>query len=360
MNNEKIFNKIRYSNVWEDGEILCEALAPSARQGRILSIASSGDNALALLTLDPKEIIAIDLSVPQLACLDLRIAAIMELHDLRLYEFLGILPSEDRMDVYRSRLQSRLSSDAKAFWDSQPQLIENGIIHAGKFERYFRIFRTWILPLIHSNASIQKLLEIKSRDEQLQFYERTWNSRRWRWLFKFFFSRRVMGQAGRDPSFFAHVEGAVAERIMDRTRRALVECPTHSNPFLHYILTGNFSLDHLPRYLQPQHLLSIRSRIDRIKLVHGSATDAQGPFDAFNLSDIFEYMGDDAFALSYEKILNLAAPNARIAYWNMLVERKCPIQCQSRIAPLEETASSLHSQDRAWFYQKFILEEVEP
>ncbi len=44
---------IRYGSVWEDADVLCEALAPVAPGGRLLSIASAGDNVLALLTLDP-------------------------------------------------------------------------------------------------------------------------------------------------------------------------------------------------------------------------------------------------------------------------------------------------------------------
>ena len=56
------FDAIRYGSVWEDADVLCEALAPVAQNGRLLSIASSGDNALALLTLDPAEVVAVDLS----------------------------------------------------------------------------------------------------------------------------------------------------------------------------------------------------------------------------------------------------------------------------------------------------------
>jgi len=39
VNQKSRFNFIRYANVWEDADILCAALAPTAQQGRILSIA---------------------------------------------------------------------------------------------------------------------------------------------------------------------------------------------------------------------------------------------------------------------------------------------------------------------------------
>src|SRR5206468_12454551 len=86
------FDFIRYASVWEDAEVLCEALQPVARNGRLLSIASAGDNALALLTLDPAEVVAVDLSAAQLACTELKLAAFRALDDSELLEFLGFPP----------------------------------------------------------------------------------------------------------------------------------------------------------------------------------------------------------------------------------------------------------------------------
>jgi S-adenosylmethionine:diacylglycerol 3-amino-3-carboxypropyl transferase len=42
------FDRVRYANCWEDADILCEALQPQPGS-RILSIASAGDNVLAVL-----------------------------------------------------------------------------------------------------------------------------------------------------------------------------------------------------------------------------------------------------------------------------------------------------------------------
>jgi len=41
------FEFIRYGNVWEDADVLCEALKPVSQGRRLLSIASAGDNTLA-------------------------------------------------------------------------------------------------------------------------------------------------------------------------------------------------------------------------------------------------------------------------------------------------------------------------
>jgi len=357
INQKSKFNFIRYANVWEDADILCEALAPTAQRGRMLSIASSGDNVLALLTLDPKEIVAVDLSAPQLACLDLRIAAFKELDYTGLCEFLGVLPSLNRVETY-NLIKRHLSLDARTFWDERLNVIHKGIIHAGKFERYLRLFGKWVLPLVHSHATREALLQEKLEQARMKFYAERWDSWRWRLIFKLFFSRFVMGHAGRDPSFFDHVLGTVAEQILARSKHALTACPTHQNPYLRYILKGNFFNTALPRYLRPEHFSTIQARVDRVKFVHGPATEVEGSFDGFNLSDIFEYMNEEAFEACYTSLLEKANQHARMAYWNMLVPRSCPKSCLDRVSPLTELAASLHKKDKAWFYQKFVVEQV--
>ena len=57
-------------------------------------------------------------------------------------------------------------------------------------------------------------------------------------MFQLFFSRVVMGRLGRDPEFFAHVEGSVATRILQRTRHALTVLNPADNPYIHWILRG--------------------------------------------------------------------------------------------------------------------------
>ena len=117
------FDFVRYASVWEDADVLCEALAPVAPGGRLLSIASAGDNALALLTLDPQEVLAVDLSPAQLACVALRVAAFETLdHDELLaflrerlapykvpreVEFLSELPKSTVLKVLRRELRER-------------------------------------------------------------------------------------------------------------------------------------------------------------------------------------------------------------------------------------------------------------
>src|SRR5947209_20213054 len=114
--------RIHYASVWEDADVLCEALAPVARGSRLLSIASAGDNALALLTLDPAEVVAVDRNPAQLACLALRVAAFRHLPDEALPAFLGVEPARDRRRTYQG-LRADLPEPARDFWDARPAAV---------------------------------------------------------------------------------------------------------------------------------------------------------------------------------------------------------------------------------------------
>ena len=343
---------VRYANCWEDADVLCEALQPAKRR-RVLSIASAGDNALALLA-EGAEVVAVDLSLAQLACVEIKREAFRRLDHDGVLRFLGVRPSKDRLVVF-DRLKAGLSDFARRFWEGHRSDVVRGVIHAGKFEAFFRLFRRRVLPFIHSSRTIRLLLEPKDRKARIRFYENRWNNLRWQILFRVFFGRFMMGRIGRDPEFFRYVEGSVADRILSRARYALTELPTHANPYLDYILSENFRS--LPRYLRPEHFEAIRSGLDRLTLVHGSIDQVDGQFDALNLSDIFEYLAPATCLEIYRRLLDLARPGARIAYWNTLVPRRCPPELADRVRPLRDLERRLYAHDFAFFYCDFVLEE---
>ncbi|BAU50281.1 S-adenosylmethionine:diacylglycerol 3-amino-3-carboxypropyl transferase [Sulfurifustis variabilis] len=354
------FSRIRYAQCWEDADILVEGLA--VEPGDVcLSIASAGDNALALLTRRPARVLAVDLNPAQLACLELRVAAYRELAHGELLELVGSRPSRRRADLYR-RCRPLLSSDVARFWDAQSQRIEAGIGSAGKFEDYFAFFRTRILPLVHNRARVSRLLAGGSPEERQRFYREEWDSWRWRALFRVFFSRFVMGRLGRDPSFFRYVEGSVAERILSRTRHALTKLDPAANPYLQWILTGTHP-SALPLALRPEHFDTIRAHLDRLEWRLCSVEDAlpavgRGAVSRFNLSDIFEYMSPGSYERLLERLVAAARPGARLAYWNMLAPRRRPERLVSVLAPQEALAEALFARDKAFFYSAFVLEEV--
>lgn len=356
------FSRIRYAQVWEDADILVEALQVPAG-GTCLSIASAGDNALALLAADPAKVYAIDLNPAQLHCLALRVAAFKTLDHDELLELIGSVESTQRAMLY-AKCRHALETEALRFWDARPEAIAAGIGQAGKFERYFAIFRRWVIPLIHPQKRVDQLLSAKPAADRNAFYENTWGNWRWRTLFRLFFSRFMMGRLGRDPAFFNYVEGSVADRILERTRYALTRLDPSENPYLQSILRGTHQ-SALPFYLRPENFEKIRRNIDRIEgrlcTIESFAEQEKAiRFNAFNLSDIFEYMSESNMQTLLEQIIEMSAPGARLAYWNMLAPRSRPDALAGEIRSLPSLAEELFRQDKAFFYSRFVVEEVSP
>jgi len=354
------FSFVRYANCWEDAALLIKSLKP-VKGKRILSIASAGDNSLSMLV-DGAQVVAADLNPSQLACTELRREAIRRLERNQFLRFAGVEDAENRLDVYNDGIRSALSNDAQQYWDARTEIISDGFIHAGKFEKYFGLFRKRILPMIHSRRTVQRALEEKSESDRREFYDQVWNNRRWRFLFKVFFSRKVMGMLGRDPEFFRHVEVPVAKHIIKRAEYAFTKLDTSKNPYLDYILTGNYSQS-LPHYLLPANYDSIRKNVDNLTIRSG-AIDAiaeeygADSFDGFNLSDIFEYLSPEQCQGVYKRLLASARTNARFAYWNMLVPRTCPEATAEKVMLLEDESHSLFLEDMAFFYSRFVVEQV--
>ena len=354
------FSKIRYAQCWEDADILIPAL--NVQEGQIvLSIASAGDNTLSLLAQNPAKIFALDLNPAQIACLEIRIAAYSNLEYEELLELIGTRESTRRKELY-NKIKGSLNKDTKAFWDTNLIEIERGIGHAGKFEHYFEIFRKRVIPLVHSQKRINRLLEGGDYDTRKHFYNNEWDNLCWKLLFKIFFSRFVMGRLGRDPSFFRYVEGSVADRILERARYALTELNPADNPYLHWILKGTYN-EVLPHALREENFNTIRENLNKLEYRLQSVEDfietaEQHSIDAFNLSDIFEYMSEKEMERIYYLILKVGRKGARIAYWNMLAPRQCPDTLKDKIIFHEKLSKELFSQDKAFFYSNFRVEEI--
>lgn len=354
------FTGIRYAQCWEDADILLEAL--DIRPDDVcLSIASAGDNALAMLSKGPKQVVALDLSPAQLACLELRVAGYSEFQHSELLELVGSRPSTRRPLLY-DRCKKHLSQAARDFWDARQAEIERGIGSLGKFEHYFELFRNRVLPLVHSRKRVDRLLRGGSPAEREAFFQGKWNSWRWRLLFKMFFSRFVMGRLGRDPSFFQYVEGSVSDRILSRTQHALTKLDPADNPYLQWILAGSHTTA-LPYALRLENFEAIRANLNRLDWRCLSVEDylanvAPKSISKFNLSDIFEYMSPAAYETLLGKLVESGRVGGRLAYWNMLAPRSRQATMADRLEPKTELAARLHLEDKAFFYSRFVVEEI--
>lgn len=354
------FSSVRYAQCWEDADILLHALDVEP-DDVCLSIASAGDNALALLTRHPARVVALDLSPAQLHCLELRVAAYRVLSHAELLELIGSSPSIQRNHLFR-RCRPLLSDTARDFWDSLRNGMGQGIGSVGKLERYLSYFRRFVLPLVHGRSTCQQLVEGRPAEERRRFYDKRWNNWRWRLMFRTFFSRWMMARLGRAPEFFRYVEGGIAERLFARTCHAVTDLDPAANPYLQWIVTGRHTTA-LPLALRPEHFETIRANLDCLEwhcesLEEYLSRAAERTFDCYNLSDIFEYMSEADCDALLETLASRGKAGGRLLYWNLFVPRSRPEHLAGKLRPLTDLAAALHAQDKTFFYSRLVVEEV--
>ena len=349
--------KIKYANCWEDPWVLMKALKPKPGS-RILSIASAGDNSLSLLSTAPSLLVAADLNASQLFLTELKLKAIVHLERNETLALLGFHPSKFRWESYQ-KISAFLSDSARSFFDEKRVEIENGVIYSGKFEKYFLGFSRWILPLIHPQSTVDRLIQPKTEQEQRTFYTQSWNTWRWKALFNLFFSRKIMGWAGRDPSYMQYVEGNVAERTYLKSEAELMSVRAQQNLFLRFNVKGSFT-DLLPHYLQEEVYQKIRENAHALEYFHGpieEAAEAFGSFDAMNLSDLFEYLDEKHFYSMGKRLVDQLNTKGRMAYWNLMVSRVLSDPFHAFLVHLEKDSQALKKEDIGFYYDNFIVEE---
>ena len=372
------FSLIRYSQCWEDTEVLLESL--DIQENDIcFGILSAGDNVFSMLAENPKKVMALDISFPQIALAKLKKEVFNSLSYEEMLEFMGVMKSDKRIEMY-DRIKENLDKEVKEYWDFNKEAIEKGIIHTGKFEKFFKIFREKILPFVHSKKRIEKLLEKKSKQERMEYYDKHWNNFRWKLMFKLFFSKYIVGKLGRDKEFFRYAEKNISEEMKERSRYALCELNPYENPYINYILTGNYRKDCLPYFLRKENFDKIRKNLHKVEIFQSSVEEyldqIDFKIDKFNLSDIFEYMSAENYSKLMGKIYDNAENNALLAYWNLIVERNSEKldykKTDSEITVtgkeknvngrkyerMKELDRKLHEKDMTFFYTDFVVEKV--
>lgn len=352
------FDLIRYANCWEDAEVLLKGLELTSNS-RVMSIASAGDNCFSLLTKSPELVVAVDISEVQLFLVELKKIAIACLDHSQFLEFLGFNPCLKRLEIFET-IGDELSEKCRYYWKKNLAQIEKGIIHQGKFEKYFQLFKQEVLHTIHSEEIVNELMRIKSAEAQLEFHSNQWNTEPWREMYKDFFGVKMMGDHGRDPAFLKYVKGNVPDLILEREVAHLSQVICQKNHFLYYILHNQFEGDFLPHYARKENFDLIKSNLNRLVLHQGLLESALTLYPScthFNLSDIFEYMPDELFEEVAKTILKQSANKARIVYWNLMIPRKIETIFPQQIRYLKSLSESLKKEDLGYFYETILVEE---
>lgn len=362
---QPVFRKLLYAQAWEDPSVDVVAFGGIQPDDDVFAIGASGDQALRFALEGPRSITALDFNLTQCVLLELKIRAIERLSWSETLEFLGVRPCGRRERIYREKLRGDLGREAREYWDGQPDAIRGGVIHAGRFENMFRIFRWTIRPLIFPGDAVRRLLAARSLEEQRRLYVDRLDNWRFRALFKLFFNRRVMAALGRSEAHFKYVTiESIGRQLLRRVRHVLAEIPARGNYFVEYILTGEYADDALlPEYLLEQSHPVLRRMSSRITIVNDeleafAGRCPAGAFSKFYLSDIFEYVPESHHEALLRELHRAGRAGGVLSYRNLFAPRSRPETLAAELVPDVELGKKCNAADRSFFYERHVVERI--
>ena len=352
-----------YSNVWEDPELNRVSLKVKPGQN-VLSITSGGCNSLSLLLEDPAKLISIDLNPAQLAMLEFKRAAIMELEYDEFIDSMGtpflFKPAkspEYRVELY-NRIKKHMPAYATQFWDEHLHQIQSGIMMCGKVEKFFKFYRT-VLGWLYGKDELMKLFKAENLEKQRELFA-SFRKQRWNALHRLVLNRSVLSLV-KGAHSFAQVDFEDFAGNLNRKRTlGMTRFYNPDNYFMCLLLLGgHYHEKGMSPYLLRENFPKLKKNIDRLEIFQGTIgevlkKEGPGSYDRFNLSNIFEWMTNEVFNGIIREVLDLARPGSRMA-WRYTFARPRELDAQNldRLVYEPELSDELFKQDRAFIYESF-------
>jgi len=359
--------RLFFAQVREDPLLEIDALAPES-DGTLVVVSSGGCTALSLIAYGAGRVVSVDSNVTQNHLVELKAQAVRSLEPDALLGFLGATPAPkaQRIAEYAS-LRASLSGDALRYWDSTSGMIARGILNSGVSERFIRVAAHAMRLLVHPASRIDRLLACETLAEQRELYEKEWNTRRWKALFRILLSRRAFNRAY-DPAFFQNVEnGDFAGHFHGLMEHALCEIPVASNYFLHHMLRRTYRtaiVGGVPPYLDRAALPATRERLYNLELVDGGyaeylATCDDESVDGFALSNICEWLDERQIRDLLAQVVRVARPGARLCFRNFVGHTEIPHEFRSAIREDVDAGRTAIKRDRSCLQARFVTCRVE-
>lgn len=356
-NDQVLLFKLVFTHNWEDPESDQAALKIKTGDS-VMAITSGGCNVLGFLLFDPGVVYSLDINPAQSYLLELKIAAIKCLGFDEFISFAGLKECENRSDLY-ARIKPLLSKEALGFWNGRQKILSKGFIMQGKYERFIRLAGKFI-KVLQGRKRVRGLFKEKTKEEQEVYFDKVWDTKRFHYLFKLLFNKRMLAKRGLVADYFHFDDGSrsFAESFYNRSRKAFRNIPIKGNYFLSLYLLGKYNNENeVPAYLKRENYDIIRSRVDKIKII---TADAQGwidsmpgeSIDCFALSNICELMSDKDTNRLFTGVARAARNNARVIFRNLMIPREVPDALNGQIVKDETLSRYIYDNDRSFVYGK--------
>ncbi|MBX3748408.1 MAG: BtaA family protein [Verrucomicrobiae bacterium] len=367
-------HRLVYNTCWEDPRI-DRALLELDSSSRVVMIASAGCNALDYLLDDPAEIHAIDVNPRQIALLELKLALIARggFDDFRRVFGEGAHPG---FNALLDELAPFLTTPTRAFWSAKRHYFNGGAVrrsfyYHGSSGNVAWLLRTLVLrPRPALWRDLERLLHAGSLGEQQEAFDRLeplfWNLFT-AWLVRQPLTLSLLGVPRPQARLMVeHRTDGVPGYIREKLRHVATAVPMRDNYFWRVYVTGSYSTDCSPAYLQPAHFNPLRQRASRIHTHTGYLSDFlahhPAPYSHYVLLDHQDWLAwhdPDALAREWHLILANSRPGTRILFRSAAPRvNYLPEFAVNRLRFHPDRTDPLHRTDRVGTYGSLYLAEV--
>jgi S-adenosylmethionine-diacylglycerol 3-amino-3-carboxypropyl transferase len=364
-----------YNQCWEDPAVDHEALQLRP-DDRVLVITSAGCNALDY-ALTGASVLAVDVNPRQNHLLELKRAGIRALDFEAFFDLFGRGGSGRAREIYAS-LREALPGPSREHWDREIRLFEpdrargRSFYYGGTSGLVALAMKAWIRHGARVWSAVERLLGARTLEEQLGIYHREVRHRLLgEGLLRLVGSPAVMSLLGvPEPQRRMILErpGGFPAFLRDCIDHVMSVAPLRENYFWSVYLTGSYSRESCPRYLQEESFGRLRAGlVENVRTFTGTVTQClareREPVTAFVLLDHMDWLAPHPCRLEEEwgGIFRIAGPGARVIFRSGgRDELFLPLSVLRRLRFERERAEALHRLDRVGTYASFHIARFAP
>lgn len=350
---------LHFSQTWEDPRTDARGLA--IRPGdTVVSITAAGCTPLHLLAEAPGRLISVDVNPAQSHLLELKAVA---MRHLDAGGFAALFDGGAAfLRTYRL-LRGELGAEARGFWDRHLVLLEVGSAGAGAATRFIHQVGHGLRERLFRGAPLGDLFRLDSLAAQREFFDRHLR-RRWIGLAARVLdpvvSRRLALRAVLPGDYFPYATvSGVLSQLWRSFEHTVCRVPAADNYFLARLLLGMRAAAEVagPDLYRPEVYAAVGGRLDRLEILTGPLEEhldrwPAGSVDAFQLSNIFEWMRPDRLAGVLASLRRVARPGARLVFRDLFTRHPVPETPADGWTVDEPLSRQLAAADRSILYPR--------
>jgi S-adenosylmethionine-diacylglycerol 3-amino-3-carboxypropyl transferase len=365
-------NRLIYNTCWED-PLIDRQLLGLDQDSNVVVITSAGCNALDYLLDGPGSIHAVDVNFRQNALLSLKLALIRHGDFDALFTLFGQGGGPAYREIYEA-IRPDLQDWVRGYWDTKISYFNPEGVRKSFYWRSAAGDFAWVFLKLLFNGNKRSLavalLEADCLEEQDDLYRR---------VEPHLFGGGISWLL-RQPAALAFVgvptqqlrlvdqqyPGGLAGCLRHNLRQVFTTVPIRDNYFWRVYLTGRYTVDCCPNYLQAANFLTLKERLDRVSLhtdtVTGFLKTKPGEYSHFVLLDHQDWLAWHdlpALVAEWRQIFRNSRPGTRILLRSAGPDLSfLPDSVTGRLRFFPELTRPLHQVDRVGTYGSLHLAEV--